>query len=458
MKNTKRICILLTLLAILVVLSSCDRNTETSSPDISSEITESPTISPTEEPITPTASPIIVPTPTPSPIEEPATPTASAESENFIQINGVNMNYAAIPGVLLSVDNNLVKLTTNEDLAKVNASRDPITSQPTYQIPVTVIKEKNPSDYQIAQSFKTSVAVNESLTYELTFPYILKDGKKQIVFTEADYSLIKIPNTDNYLVEKGSLLFRLDPNKEELDFYCMKETMGYSYLDKNVVNDIAYVVVWAVRPSFNQNGTKMLFYSERATSETGRVWVKDTVTGDENPIPNTAGYSSVLQWRDDRYAYIISRGKLIEIDTVELTSKEIYDTGNVGTSILGFVYPYLFIPGRDKSEIINVTDSNIRNYDDTKYSRCSAVYPANSGYLVLLKYSYPKDINLFHQEAVVLDLETGKKCVISIPDEYSIAALTSYDNSKVQLNIYKNNDIYSQSTYFIEFADMTYIE
>lgn len=471
MKNTKRIRILLTLLSILFVLSSCDKNTETLSPDILSEITESPTITPTEEPITPTASPIIVlpPTPTvteqpatitPSPTEEPATPTPTAgtEGENVIQINGVNMNYTAIPGVLLSVDNNLVKLTTNEDLAKVNASRDPITSQPTYQIPVTVIKEKNPSDIQIAQSFKASVVVNESLTYELTFPYILKEGKKQIVFTEADYSLIKIPDTDNYLVEKGSLLFQLDPNKEELDFYCMKETMGYSYLDKNVINDIEYAVVWAIRPSFNQNGTKMVFYSERATSETGQVWVKDTVTGDENPIPNTACYNRVLQWRDDRYAYILCRGKLIEIDTVELASREIYDTGNEGTSILGFVYPYLFIPGRDKYEIINVTDSDIRSYDDTMYSRCSAVHPANSGYLVLLKYSYPKDINLYHHEAVVLDLETGKKCVISIPDEYSIAALTSFDNSKIQLNIYKNNDIYSQSTYFIVFADMSYIE
>jgi len=300
--------------------------------------------------------------------------------------------------------------------------------------------------------------VNEFLTYELTFPYILKDGKKQIVFTEADYSLIKIPNTDNYLVEKGSLLFQLNPNKEELDFYSMKETMGYSYLDKNVINDIEYAVVWAARPSFNQNGTKMVFYSERATSETGQVWVKDTVTGDENPIPNTACFNRVLQWRDDRYAYILSNGKLIEIDTVELASKEIYDTGNKGTSILGFVYPYLFIPGRDKYEIINVTDSDIRSYDDTMYSRCSAVYPGNNGYLILLKYSYPKDVNPNHDEAVVLDLETGKKCVISIPDNYSIAALTSYDNKKIQLNIYKYNDIYSQLTYFLSFTDMTYME
>ncbi|HOD93863.1 MAG TPA: hypothetical protein PLT91_02550 [Clostridia bacterium] len=383
---------------------------------------------------------------------------AGTQSEEIIQINGVRMNYTGIPGVLVSTDNNLVKLTTNEDIEKVYASMDPITLQPSYKIPVTVITEKDPSDIQIADSFKASVVVNEFLTYELTFPYILKDGKKQIVFTEADYSLIKIPNTDNYLVEKGSLLFQLNPNKEELDFYSMKETMGYSYLDKNVINDIEYAVVWAARPSFNQNGTKMVFYSERATSETGQVWVKDTVTGDENPIPNTACFNRVLQWRDDRYAYILSNGKLIEIDTVELASKEIYDTGNKGTSILGFVYPYLFIPGRDKYEIINVTDSDIRSYDDTMYSRCSAVYPGNNGYLILLKYSYPKDVNPNHDEAVVLDLETGKKCVISIPDNYSIAALTSYDNKKIQLNIYKYNDIYSQLTYFLSFTDMTYME
>jgi len=383
---------------------------------------------------------------------------AGTQSEEIIQINGVRMNYTGIPGVLVSTDNNLVKLTTNEDIEKVYASMDPITLQPSYKIPVTVITEKDPSDIQIADSFKASVVVNEFLTYELTFPYILKDGKKQIVFTEADYSLIKIPNTDNYLVEKGSLLFQLNPNKEELDFYSMKETMGYSYLDKNVINDIEYAVVWAARPSFNQNGTKMVFYSERATSETGQVWVKDTVTGDENPIPNTACFNRVLQWRDDRYAYILSNGKLIEIDTVELASKEIYDTGNKGTSILGFVYPYLFIPGRDKYEIINVTDSDIRSYDDTMYSGCSAVYPGNNGYLILLKYSYPKDVNPNHDEAVVLDLETGKKCVISIPDNYSIAALTSYDNKKIQLNIYKYNDIYSQLTYFLSFTDMTYME
>jgi hypothetical protein len=368
------------------------------------------------------------------------------------------MNYTEIPGVLLSADNNLVKLTTNEDLAKVYASMDPVTLQPAYEIPVTVISEKDASDIQIAQSFKASVVVNEFLTYELTFPYILKDGKKQIVFSEADYSLIKIPDTDDYIVEKGSLLFQLNANDEKLDFYCMKETMGYSYLDKNIINDIEYAVVWAVRPSFNENGTKMVFYSERATSEIGQVWVKDTVTGNENPIPNTSCFNRVLQWRDDRYAYILSNGKVIEIDAEELTSKEVYDTGNEGTSILGFVYPYLFIPGRDKSEIINVTDSEIRYYDDTKYDRCSAVYPGNSGYLILLKYSYPNDINPNHDEAVVLDLLTGKKCVISIPDEYSIATVTSYDNNKMQLNMYKYDDIYSQSTDFIAFTDIMYID
>jgi len=383
---------------------------------------------------------------------------ASTQDESIIQINGANTDCIEIPGVLLSADNNLVKLTTNEELAKVYASMDPVTLQPSYKIPITVISGKDPSDIQIADSFKASVVVNEFLTYELTFPYILKDGKKQIVFTEADYSLIKIPDTDNYLVEKGSLLFQLNPDKEELAFYCMKETMGYSYLDKNIINDIEYAVVWATRPSFNQNGTKMVFYSERATPEVGQVWIKDTVTGDENPIPNTSCFNRVLQWRDERYAYLLSNGKVIEIDTEELTSKEVYDTGNEGASILGFVYPYLFIPGRDKSEIINITDGEIRNYDNTKYDRCSAVYPGNNGYLILLKYSYPKDINPNHDEAVVLDLLTGIKCVISVPDDYSIAALTSYDNSKIQLNIYKYDDIYSQSTYFLSFTDMMYID
>jgi hypothetical protein len=380
----------------------------------------------------------------------------STSSESIISINGNSIDSVNMQGVICSVDNNLVKFKTRNDIGLLVDSKDPITQIPTYKLPITVLSIDGKTEPITANSFISSVQVNESLKYELEFPYIIKDGRKQIVFYEADYSLTKISNSNKYIVEKGGLLFLLDPETELMDFYCLSETMGYSQHNTKKINGIEYALVWSARPSFNQDGTRMIFYTDRAAEEIGNVWVKDTITGEEKPVPNTHGYSNVLQWRDNRYVYLMSRGKILEIDTTELSSRIIYDTENQGSNMLGFIYPYVFVPViGDKSQVINVNNKHIVFFDDTEYDGCSAILTADMGYKLFITYSDPSDMNQYHKEIILLDMETMEKSTISISDEYTFTTLQSYNNEGFLVNYCLYDDIYSQLTVYIDYNQLT---
>lgn len=383
----------------------------------------------------------------------------STSSESIISINGNSIDSVNMQGVKCSVDDNLIKLKTEHDIELIENSRDPITGNLTYRLPVTVLSIDNKTEPVIADSFISSIKINEATEYELEFPYIIKDGRKQIVSYEADYSLIKIPNMNKYVVEKGGVMFLLDPETESMQFYCLPEVMGYSqYRNTRIINGIEHAQVWAIRASFNEDGTRMIYYTERATEEIGNVWVKDTVTGEEKPVPNTPVYTKVLQWRENRYAYLLSFGKIIEIDTVELSSKTIYDAEDQGRNTLGFIYPYVFVPISDgETQIINLTNSKINVFNDKDYHRCIDICSVPNTYLLLLRYSCPNSINMGHDEAVVLDISTGEKCVISIHDEYSISVFAPY-RDYIRLNICKTGAVYNQITYFIPFADIDFVD
>ncbi|MFA7673871.1 MAG: hypothetical protein WCY62_08485, partial [Clostridia bacterium] len=187
----------------------------------------------------------------------------STSSESIISINGNSIDFVNMQGVKCSVDDNLIKLKTEHDIELIENSRDPITGNLTYRLPVTVLSIDNKTEPVIADSFVTSIQVNEVLKCQFEFPYIIKDGRKQIVFNEADYRLTKFPNTNKYIVEKEGLLFLLDPETELMDFYCLSETMGYSrYRNTRIIDGIEYAKVWAIRASFNEDGTRMIYYTE----------------------------------------------------------------------------------------------------------------------------------------------------------------------------------------------------
>jgi hypothetical protein len=106
MKHMKKNHILLILLVVLLVLSSCDKFIETPSPDVSPEITATPALTPTEEPSTPTATPIVVPTPTPTPIPTPTpTPIATPVPEKPEAFTPEQyFTFDAMHGVILDYD------------------------------------------------------------------------------------------------------------------------------------------------------------------------------------------------------------------------------------------------------------------------------------------------------------------------------------------------------------------
>ncbi|HHT95209.1 MAG TPA: hypothetical protein P5064_06255 [Clostridia bacterium] len=383
--------------------------------------------------------------------------------DNMIFVNGKSLPVFALPGVFRSLDGNLVRKPTNQDFKNLQASRDPVTHEITGSLPNEVLSV----DGEEPVNADSLVIYAGPYDYEFKYTYIEKDGRRQPVFSHGtDLQLTRIPMTNKYAVVKGGFLFWVDLDAETMDLYCLSETMGYSMYDNFwEIDGIKYLKVWAIRPSFNRDGTKMLFYTERATEEVGYVWVKDTVTGEEKPVPNTPAFTRVLQWRENRYAYLQSFGKIIEIDTVELTARTVFDNEEAGSNSFNMIYPYVFNSVLDKdrnifSEIINLNDGSKRKFEDSKYQRCDNITVVPNTNLLLLRYAYPQENNPIYHEAVILDLVTGKRCVISVPLEYNISSIYQYREYYV-VNLYKYGDInnvHDQTSYFIPRTEIRFTD
>jgi len=374
-----------------------------------------------------------------------------SEADNQISINGIPQGMEVMQGVTGNSDSPLVKMKTEDDLQKIYDSMDPITGQPT-DIPPVMAKLSEEDEYQPVEKCTLTCIIDDEMSYDLTFKYIEKEGKKILVTSGEVFSAYKIPNSDNYAIACGGLIYLLDLNKGTLDMYNSKEAGGYSLYTYNETN---YRKVWASKPSFNPSGTKMIYYTARATNEVGSIWVMDNETKTEKPIPNTTAYTKVLQWVNEDIAYIWTPYQILRIDTSNYTSQSVYsDNGNpIGNSVLS--YPYMFMTDSKGSRIYNLEDGSIREYDDSEYSYCSAAV-SGTEYMALLVYSMPKENIIFYHEAVVLDLKTGKDCVISVNEKDVIALFLPYNDVKAKLDVQIDGNTYNQVSYFIEYSSLVF--
>jgi transposase len=374
-----------------------------------------------------------------------------SEAENHISINGIPQEIEMMQGVTGNNDSPLVKMTTSEDLQRIYDSMDPITGQPTY-LPPVMVKLSEDEEYQVAERCTLTCVIDENTSYDLKFKYVVRDGKKILIHGGEVYSSFEIPNSDNYAIACGGLIYLLDLNEGTLVMYNSKEAGGYSFY---TYNKTIYRKVWASKPSFNPSGTKMLYYTERANNEVGSIWVMDNETKTEKPIPNTTAYNRVLQWVNDDVAYIKTAYEVLRIDTSKYTSQSIYsDNGNpLCDTVLS--YPYMFVSDLKGSRIYNLEDGSIREYDDSRYSHCAAAV-SGFGNMALLVYGMPKENIGTYREAVVLDLATGKDCVISVNEKDIIGLFLPYNDVKAKLDVQIDGNTYNQVSYFIEYSSLVF--
>jgi hypothetical protein len=374
-----------------------------------------------------------------------------SEADKQISINGIPQEMEVMQGVTGNSDSPLVKMRTSVDLQRIYDSMDPITGQPT-DIPTVMAKISEEDEFQEVEKCTLTCIIDDETSYDLTFNYVLKDGKKILVSGEDVFLSYKIPNSENYAIDCGGLIYLLNLNEGSLVMYNSKEAGGYSFYTYNKTN---YRKVWAGKPSFNPSGTKMLYYTERANNEVGSIWVMDTVTKTEKPIPNTTAFTNVLQWVNDDIAYIWTPYQILRIDVSDCTSQSVYsDNGNpIGIAVLSF--PYMFMTDLKGSRIYNLEDGSVREYDDSDYSHCAAAV-SGSGNLALLVYSTPKDNIDTYREAVVLDLETGKDCAISVNEKDVIGLFLPYNDVKAKLDVQIDGNTYNQVSYFIEYSSLVF--
>lgn len=382
---------------------------------------------------------------------------SSEPMDNIVlMINEEPIDVVPYQGVFHTQNGLLVKQTTNEDLNKILYSIAPISGQPKYTPPLLVKFTEQDDQFIEASANTLTYKLDEYREYEFTYHYVQKDGKKLFVIKSADYAAYKIPNSDNYILERGSMLFFLDMEKEKMDLYNAKQVSGYSYTDTVIYNGNKYSVAWALKPSFNPSGTKMLYYTERCSQDVGRLWVKDNVEGTEKPIPNTTGYSDVLQWIDDDVVYLCTPYEVVKIDVANYTRETVYSNNGeqIGDVILS--YPYMFVYDLlNGARIIDLETRAVRVYDDSMFSYYSSGY-AGIDNLAFLVYTVIDENEVHNRIAVVLDLVTGRDCVISVNEGYHISLLMPYNEEKAILHVQIGDDMYDMVTFFIEYSSLIF--
>ncbi len=377
-----------------------------------------------------------------------------SKGEKQISINDIPQDIMPNQGVTGNKDVPLLKMITSKDLEEIYDSIDPITGQPTY-IPPVMAKISEEDEFQEVERCTLSCTIyDEPETYDFTFKYLVKDGKKILVPGDDKFSSHKIPNSDDWVIDCWGLIYLVNLDEGRLEVYNSKEAGGYSFY---TYNETIYRKVWAGKPAFNPSGTKMLYFTERTDYEGGKLWVMDTVTKTEKPIPYTKGYTNVLQWVSDDIVYINTPYKVLCLDISNYTSQVIYGDDRNSISKVAISYPYMFTCDLKGSRIHNLEDGSIRGYDDSKYNYCSAAVSSGYEHKILLTYSLQrKDIPFYH-EAVVLDLETGKDCVISIVNEKdTIAMFLPFDDQKAKLDVKIGGNTYNRVSYFIEYSSLVF--
>lgn len=376
----------------------------------------------------------------------------NSEKDNQVSINGNPLDIQGEVGVTKSNDDYLVKKTTEEDLKMIYDSIDPITGQPTYLPPVLVKVSDEDDQFQQAETCKLTCVIDEKTSYDFTFKYVIKDDKKILITKGEVFSSCKIPKSDNYAIYCGGLIYLLDLNEGKLEMFNSKDVEGYSFY---TFNDTNYRKVWASKPSFNPNGTKMLYYTERCTKEVGRLWVMDYVTNTEKPIPNTDSYNKVLQWVSDDVVYIRKPYEVIRVDISNYTAETVYSDNNNAIGKVVLTYPYMFVSDINGSRIHNLEDGSIRIYDDSRYTSCANAVFGIEYKALLVFYMHKENIDTYH-EAVVLDLETGKESVISVSEKDIISLFLPYNDEKAKLDVQINGEMYDILTYFIDYNSLTF--
>jgi len=374
-----------------------------------------------------------------------------SEADKQISINSIPQDIEAMRGVSGTGDEPMVLLTTNNELQKLFDSIDS-TGEYNYTIPKYVLSPETDELIE-PQTVYITAKIDDLRQWELSFDYIITDGRRQLLKGDNVYDVTDIPGRNEYVIAYNNMLLLLDLEKETLYMYTSPTIGEYSYTDTIVSDGIARSVLWAAMPSFNPSGTKMLYYSERAGYENGLIWMMDMITKEESMISLKGVYTPrVLQWYDDNTAYIlgISSKDIVMIDIKTGTGSVVYEHGISGLSQVGFSYPYLLIPKSGGSRIINLSDNTVSNYDDSEYPYFKTVSPG-IGYDTLLLYQKPNDNNGYYCEAIVLDMQTGKKCVITVPDKDTICGFRMYDEDTIIMNVAIDSDIYNQMTYFIEY-------
>ena len=343
----------------------------------------------------------------------------------FIQNNEIGINVTKVGGILS-------ELISNKDKKEISESIDPVTGAPQVEVPAKIITigENNVLNKQTSNNKFTTSFNYKTVTYDFTFDYAEENGKKYILPNpERGYRLVAIPNSDNYLVEEQNNIFIVDPYKETINIFVKDAVAGFSYEELLKKHSLDFRPNWASHPFINPEGTKMLFYTNRAGESIDCIWVKDILTGEETPIKGTSASFDVLDWRDNRYAYVSSFREILEIDMDECVMKEIYSEKS---GLVAFKYPNVFKYNKGKpSEIINIVDNTVTNYDDTNYDALGNIFPSNLSKYIVLNYFSKKTNNPFYSQIVLLDLETLEERKISVPEQYIVDGVSFYDQDSL---------------------------
>ncbi|MDO3410455.1 hypothetical protein QWJ34_11850 [Saccharibacillus sp. CPCC 101409] len=225
---------------------------------------------------------------------------------------GVWTRAGKTPGRTAVVDGTEVVLPGRADKKKAAASIDPAAGKAALRAQTSAAEGKTGTF--------TARLTADGLNDTLTFRYAQKGGETTLLpAPDLGYDLHPLPGGDA-LVEYAASIYRLDGERRTLSLFLKGQTGAYSKSVRKWPSGKSTppMVVWGQRASVSPDGTKVLFWTNRAVtatgSEDGENWIKDLNTGAEKKVYG-AGYQ-VLGWdAKNRFYLDLGDGGIAQVDS-----------------------------------------------------------------------------------------------------------------------------------------------
>lgn len=334
---------------------------------------------------------------------------------------------------------------TAQEKLEVANSIDPISGLPTKEI----IPKADKKEVKFKQ-----LKVEDS-DIRIDIPYVKEKDKDVIIYDyNADYSILAIPDSDEYLIDYQENIYITDLSSGKIKKYLKDEVLGYKIEDiANFYFEYIGIPSWGHTIEFSPTGKFLLYYTERGMmngEEDGGIWIKSTETGEEYPTQYKGGYS--LGWLDENTAIFDDlNSSIVTLNTINGQVDEVLTIGHAGIAMMGNI---LLIEPLEENRLITY------NFEDNSYgeivlpemvNRVASIMPSEGSWVAL---TYYEDNDVNWPAIALYNLETGIWKNIPVTEGMSYNQVSWYDTSTLIVNTCSTDGNMTEDSYTVNIDEV----